>query len=125
MLNSTQEVQALGDDNLLIGKATNRSYIKAAMMEYFRANDSINALMLGVEVGQVVQAHVPITVSCSSDLTNYIVAFLIGAGQYLYFGCSQWCSERKVLPAAWHIEYDKPLGAPKGPAQYVSGVRSR
>ena len=40
-------------------------------------NDSINSLMLGAKVGQVMQAHVPINVSCSSDLTDYISAFLI------------------------------------------------
>ena len=76
-----REVQeALGDDNLLIGKAPNQSCVKAAMIEFFQPNnDSINVLMLGAEVAQVVQAHALINVSCSIDLTDYIAAFLIGA----------------------------------------------
>ena len=82
LLDLTREVQeALGNDNLLFGKFPNQSYVKAIQMEYFEPNkDSINALMLGVEIGQVVQAHVPINVSCSSNLMDYIAAFLVGAG---------------------------------------------
>ena len=90
------------DDNLLFGKFPNQSYVKAIQMEYFEPNkDSINALMLGVEVGQVVQAHVPINVSCSSNLTDYIAAFLVGAGQYSYFGCGQWRSTGDTRPVIW------------------------
>ena len=127
LLNLTREAQeALGDDNLLIGKFPNQSYVKAIQMEFFEPNnDSINALMLGVEVGQVVQAHVPINVSCSSDLTDYIAAFLVGAGQYSYFGCGQWRSTGDTRPVIWRKEYDKPIGSPLSSAQYVSGIWSR
>ena len=77
LINLTREVQeALGDNNLLIGKIANQSYVKAAQIEFFEAsNSSIQSLLLGVSVGQVMQAHVPINVSCTSDLTDYIAAF--------------------------------------------------
>ena len=71
-------------------------------------------------------AHVPVNVPCSGDLTDYIAAFLIGAGEYAYFGCGDWLSEGDdTRPLTWHPEYDKPLGAPKGPAQYKDGVWTR
>ena len=84
----------MGNDNLLIGKVANQSYVKAAQIEYFEAsNSSIQSLLLGASVGQVMQAHVPINVKCTSDLTDYIAAFLIGAGEYSYFGCGHWLSQ--------------------------------
>ena len=48
LLNLTREVQeALGDDNLLIGKVANQPYIKAAMIKYFEpSNSSIQSLQL-------------------------------------------------------------------------------
>ena len=128
LLNLTREVQeALGDDNLLIGKVANQSYVKAVQIEVFKAsNSSIQSLLLGAEVGQVVQAHVPVKVSCTSDLTDYIAAFLVGAGKYAYFGCGNWYAEgNDTSPLTWRAEYDKPLGDPKGPAMYKAGVWTR
>ncbi len=126
LLNLTREVQeALGDDNLLIGKVANQSYVKAVQIEGFRAaNSSIQSLLLGAKVGQVMQAHIP--APCTGDLTNYMAAFLIGAGEYAYFGCGHWNAEGDdTTPLTWHPEYDKPLGAPNGPAQYNAGVWTR
>jgi hypothetical protein len=126
LLNLTREVQeALGDDSLLIGKVANQSYVKAVQIESFRAtNNSIQSLLLGAKVGQVMQAHIP--APCTGDLTNYMAAFLIGAGEYAYFGCGHWNAEGDdTTPLTWHPEYDKPLGAPKGPAQYNAGVWTR
>ena len=128
LLQLTKDVQnALGDDKLLIGKTANQPYVKAVMIEYFRpSNDSIVELMLGVEVGQVVEAHVPITQNCHEDLTDYIAAFLIGAGKYCYFGCGIWSTENDNDQAFfWKPEYDKPLGAPTGPATYNNGIWRR
>ena len=128
LLQLTKEVQnALGDDNLLIGKVANQSYVKAFQMEYFTpSNDSIVELMLGVEVGQVVEAHVPITQDCREDLTDYIAAFLIGAGKYSYFGCGNWATFNNDTGSfVWKSEYDKPLGAPTSTATYVNGLWRR
>ena len=128
MLNLTRDVQeALGNDKLLIGKVPGQPYVKAVQIEVFRPdNNSINELLSGLSTGQVVQAHVPTNVPCSSDLTDHIAAFLIGAGKYYYFGCGNWnATGDDTRPLTWRPEYDKRLGAPKGPAQYNSGVWTR
>ena len=129
MLNMTRDVQkALGNDNLLIGKVAAQPNVKAVQIELSRPlNFSIDELLLGEFAHQVIQAHVPISVPCSSDLTDFIAAFLIGAGQYSYFGCGHWNSTGSdTSPFTWHPEYDKPLGAPKGPAEFSSsGMWSR
>ena len=124
----TKEAQeALGDDKLLIGKAAKQPYVEGAQIEFFHAvNDSIVELMLGAQVGKVMQAHVPITQNCRDDLTNYEAAFLIGAGEHSYFGCGRWNSTNDDnTPLMWRPEYDKPLGAPNGPATYKNGVWRR
>ena len=128
LLDLTRDVQsALGDDKLLIGKVSNQSFVKSVQIEFFHPNnDSINELMLGVTNGKVMQAHVPVQVDCTGDLTNYLAAFLIGAGDYSYFGCGKWNTIRDDKTAmTWKPEYDKPLGAPRGPAIYNNGVWKR
>ena len=128
LLQLTKNVQeALGDDNLLIGKVSNQSYVKAVQIEFFSpSNNSIVELMLGATVGQVVQAHVPVSQNCHEDLTNYMAAFLIGAGKYSYFGCGNWNTQNDDTSAfIWKPEYDKPLGEPTGPAIYNNGVWMR
>ncbi len=130
MLNLTRDVQeALGENKLLIGKYPGQPYVKAVQIESFEPkNDSIVSLMLGASHGQVVQAHVPISIECSGDLTNYLASFLIGAGQYSYFGCGNWnATGNDTRPLTWLPEYDKPLGAPKSTGVYNSqtGVWSR
>ena len=128
LLQLTKDVQdALGDDNLLIGKFSNQSYVKSIQIEFFHpSNGSIIEIMLGVTVGQVIQAHVPVPEDCSGDLTNYMAAFLIGAGKYCYFGCGKWNTLNDDTSAfIWKPEYDKPLGAPTGPATYNNGIWSR
>ena len=128
MVNLTHEVQeALGDDKLLIGKVANQSYVKAVQIEFFTPdNKSINSLMLGAQAGQIMQAHVPRNVSCTGDLTDYMAAFLIGAGDYSYFGCGDWYAEGgDTSPLIWRPEYDKLIGVPKFPALYNDGVWTR
>lgn len=69
------------------------------------------------EKGHLVQAH---TGSRSDGICHQpnsteglkdLVAFLMVASRYSYFGCSNW----EDVPT-WPGEYDKPLGAPLGPA---------
>ena len=127
MLNLTHDVQeALGNDKLLIGKIPGQPYVKAVQIEGFKpSNSSINELLNGTNSGQVIQAHAEGT-RCTEDLTNWIAAFLIGAGENYYFGCGAWnANGNDTEPLTWHPEYDKPLGAPKGPAQHNSGVWTR
>ena len=125
--NLTREVQtALGDDKLLIGKGPDQPYVKAVQLDRFRANnDSINALMVGVQHGKIMQAHALIGTDCTGDITNYMAAFLIGAGKYSYFGCGEWYLDgNNTEPLTWREEYDKPLGEPERPV-YASGLWTR
>ena len=127
LLNLTRDAQkALGDDKLLIGKVPDQPYVKAVQLEVFQAsNDSINDLMEGVQNGKVMQAHVPVGVDCAGDITNYMAAFLIGAGKYCYFGCGEWNAEGDdTKPLTWREEYDKPLGEPE-PAVFKDNVWTR
>ena len=122
----TKEVQeALGEDKLLIGKTTDQPYVKCAQIEFFTAsNASINELMLGVKNKKFVQAHIP--ERCTNDLTDYMAAFLIGAGENCYFGCGSWhASGNDTVPFMWHPEYDKSLREPKAPATYKDGLWER
>lgn len=66
-----------------------------------------------VRAGHIVQAHTRIICHNESDPagTADLAAFLIGAQKYTYFGCSNW----EDVPT-WPAVYDKPLGAPLGPA---------
>ena len=74
----------------------------------------------------MIQAHIPVKVSCTSDLTDYIATFLIGAEKYAYLGCGHWqATGDDTSPLTWRAEYDKPLGAPNGPAKYSNGVWTR
>ena len=122
----TKEVQeALGGDKLLIGKTTDQPYVKCAQIEFFSAsNASINELMIGVKNKKFVQAH--ISERCTNDLTDYMAAFLIGAGENCYFGCGNWdTTGNDTVPFMWHPEYDKSLGEPKTPATYKDGIWKR
>ena len=133
LLNLTRDVQAaLGDDKLLIGKVPDQPYVKSVQIEMFHANNaSINNLMLGVEMGKVIQAHVALTDlkhigGCAGNIADHLAAFLIAAGKYSYYGCGEWNTTGNSTEAfAWRPEYDKPLGAPLGPAGYKSGVWKR
>ncbi len=127
LLNLTRDVQkALGEDKLLIGKVPDQPFVKSIQIEFFAAkNDSINDLMEGVRNGKVVQAHVPVGIDCTGDVSNYMAAFLIGAGKYSYFGCGNWNAVGdNTKPLTWKGEYDKPLGEPEVPV-YKDGKWSR
>ena len=128
LLNLTRDVQAaLGSDRLLIGKEADQPYVNSAQIEFFKANnDSINELIEGAKNGKVMQAHVPIEVSCRGDLTDYLSAFLVAAGKYSYYGCGNWTTSGNDTTALfWHPEYDKPLGAPLALATYEGGQWKR
>ena len=128
LLQLTEDAQQqLGNDRLLISKVSNQPYVKAVQIEFFKPNnESINNLTEGVKNGKVVQAHVPIFIDCRGDLTDYIAAFLIGAGKYCYFGCGRWnATGDDDYSWHWRPEYDYPLGEPAGPASYVNGVWKR
>ena len=128
LLNLTREVQdALGNERLLIGKVPDQPYVKAAQIEFFHPNnDSINNLTEGVRNGKVMQAHMALGAPCEGDITDYLAAFLVAVGKYSYYGCGIWSTTGNDSSSFfWHPEYDKPLGAPLGPATYTGRVWKR
>ena len=130
LLTLTHDVQQkLGDDKLLIGKVPDQPYVKAVQIEFFEPNnDSINSLMEGVKNGKVMQAHIGLRKnnSCKGDITNTLAAFLIGAGNYSYYGCGNWyASGDDDTPWYWRPEFDYPLSEPVGPPSYTGGVWKR
>jgi hypothetical protein len=69
-------------------------------------------IMTETEDGHLVQAHT--SSICHGDAKEGLadlIAFLMVARPYSYFGCSNW----QDVPT-WPAAYDQPLGAPLGPA---------
>ena len=71
--------------------------------------------------GRLVQAHAGYGEDgtsdehCSKGVTNSLAAFLIGAGERSYYGCSRgWKVQADPVEDAWRSEYERPLGKPTG-----------
>ena len=62
---------------------------------------------------------------CSAEaLALSLSAFLIGSGKYTYFACTDgWDVNSGWSPQQRPKEYDRPLGAPLGPASRAVGAR--
>ena len=131
LLQLTEDMQQqLGNDKLLIGKVPDQPYVKAIQIEVFVPNNrSITALMEGVKMGKVVQAHMGHLPAdgCKADMTSYIAAFLIGAGKYSYYGCGPWNASGVGNNTSWYWrpEFDYPLGEPVSAASYANGIWKR
>ena len=123
--------QTLMDNNQSIMISNNyvTPGVIATQIEGFYASEgSIKLLMGYVNQGLLVEAHAGyqtdgIDNHCQ-NIINSLSAFLIAAGEYSYYGCSQgW-----YIQPDWivnHSEYHKPLGKPNGPATLNNGVYSR
>lgn len=110
--------------SVLISNGWYTEGIMAVQLESFGANkESIELLQEYARKGIVVQAHAGYGEDCR-NITNVLAAFLIGAGEYSYFGCSRgWYIEPDWI--VWHPEYDKPLGKPNSEAFFRFGVYHR
>ena len=93
--------------------------VKATMMEGFSASEgSITSLIKVSKAGYLVQAHAGYAANGEDNhcehIENSLAAFLIGAGNYSYYGCSTgWFVDKDHMDwLTWHPEYDKPLGHP-------------
>eukprot|EP00927_Polykrikos_kofoidii_P046470 TRINITY_DN40705_c0_g1_i1.p1 TRINITY_DN40705_c0_g1~~TRINITY_DN40705_c0_g1_i1.p1 ORF type:complete len:475 (+),score=90.50 TRINITY_DN40705_c0_g1_i1:61-1425(+) len=117
-----------GSSGLLIGKVSSQLGINAFMIEMFHADAaSIVELQAGATQGYLVQAHVSVNdavTQCGCDCyTDHLAAFLVGAGDYSYFGSGTWISKslgevtRQWCPAI----YDRPVGRPLSDAVLVAG----
>jgi hypothetical protein len=69
--------------------------------------------------------------NCAAGITNSLAAFLVAAGEYSYFHCASGWQSEAAWPAAhdawlaWRDEYNRPLGAPHGPAKRTGDVWTR
>ena len=99
-----------------------------SMIESFGPNNnSIHELQVAAANDRGVQAHAG--ARCEAVTVDHIAAFLIGAGHRALFGCGPWSSAWQPgaldIAKAWLPEYDKPLGLPKGKAEYKAGLWRR
>ncbi|XP_062514276.1 uncharacterized protein LOC134189897 isoform X2 [Corticium candelabrum] len=127
-----QDLQRALGDNVLIANNDLVPGVGATMIEGFGADEnSIKHLQESSKQGKLVQAHAGYHPDGQDNhcknITNSLAAFLIGAGNYSYYGCSRGWS---VSPSnmdwlVWHPEYDKPLGKPMGPATKQGDVYTR
>lgn len=105
--------------------------VNGAMIENFRAdNASLQLLFEAVAQGKIVEAHAGYgqdgTDNHCEGVTNSLSAFLIGAGERSYYGCSRgWKIAEDPMDTVWHAEYDYKLGAPLGPATLSGTVYTR
>lgn len=116
----------------LIGKKSYQQGINAYQIEFFApSEDMIQELMAGVAKGYLVQAHVgvnePVTTCGCKCMEDSAAAFLIGAGNNTYYGTGAWIAAGlEDVQVRWCPDlFEKPLGAPLGPAAQSKGVYTR
>ena len=126
-----QELQRRLSDagkGVLISNNVQYDQVYGQMMEGFQANErSIYMLKACAAAGHLCQAHAGYRgtehSSNCEDITDVLAAFLIGAGEHSYFGCSRgWYFDTWNH---WNSEYDKKLGAPKGDGVKQGSVWTR
>jgi len=117
-----QELQEqLGNGVLIANHAYTMPGVSATQIESFAADeDSIILLNQSAALGKLVQAHAGYSEDssdnhCSNNVEQALAAFLIGARENSFFGCSRsWNVDTDPVADVWHEEYDRPLGAPTG-----------
>ena len=116
-----QELQAALPGGVLVANGKDIDGVRGRMLEDFAANEeSIEELRACAATGRVCQAHAGYkgaeNATGCADITDALAAFLIGAGERSYWGCStDTGSDGAWYYDAWHRwnpEYDLPLGAP-------------
>ena len=104
-------------------------YSYATQIERFEANqECIEQLMGYATDGVLAQAHAGYQPDGNDnhcqDVNNSLSAFLIGAGKYHYYGCSQgWYIEPDWVK--WHYQYSLPLGEPLSDAVLNGSIYTR
>lgn len=122
-----QQLQArLGGGLLIANAGVDMPGVSGAMIEFFGPDEeSIQKLLRSVALGKVVLAHA----QCGGGgaaITDSLAAFLVAAGPYSYYGCSNgWSVQTDPITQAWRPEYNQALGVPRGPAVKVSGIYRR
>ena len=72
------------------------------------------------ERGMLTEVHT----KCPPNVLN-VAGFLVAAGTNSFFGCGAWYETAASGGPRWYEIYDKPLGAPKGPAKVMGKVWTR
>ena len=118
-----QDLQKSLGDNVLVANNYLLPGVSSTMIEGFHSNEaSILQLQKAASEKKLVEAH-----ARCKNITDSLAAFLIGAGEYSYYGCSSgwYVDETHMDWITWHPEYDKPLGKPTGPATKEGDVYTR
>merc|ERR1711957_799550 len=112
----------MGNNQMSVAKGPS---VTGMMFEDWRGSEfCIRRLQTAVKRGLLVQARTGKDTSCPNDGdVNEMAAFLIGAGEYSYYHCSQgWHSQPKWPKVSdewldWLPVYDRKLGRPLGPGK--------
>eukprot|EP00117_Sycon_ciliatum_P013565 scpid73358/ scgid14184/ len=115
----------LGDSKIIISNNKDYADVNGRMLERFITKDfdgntaylDLAALMHEATYPHLVEAHAE---PCNASVRNLtLAAFLIGAGDYAYYGCSDgWDVDSGWL--TWYDDYSKKLGAPLSNATTIS-----
>jgi hypothetical protein len=117
-----------GSTGVLIGKKPDQEGINAYQIEMFGpSKENIEEFMTGVEQGYLVQAHVAYMKYGSYPDVDTLSAFLIGAGDYSYYGTGGWISDSlNDVQQRWSRDlFERPLGMPVGKAELEGDTYTR
>ena len=123
--------QLLKRGPLLANHAYSMPGVNAVQIESFLPNEEgIAVLQWCARRGKLAEAHMGLNkgyTPCETDegIQDYLAAFLIGAGDYAYFGCGRWFSNVTDISSQWKASYDRPLGTPEGLGIKTGTVYSR
>ena len=118
MLSTQTGIEKLKQGGLLVSNNDYIEGVKSTMLEGFKpSNGSITQLIEGARLNIAVLAHGGYGEDCADMGSGSLPAFLIGAGEGSFYGCSHAWTFR----TGWnefYPEFSKPLGAPHGNASY-------
>ena len=89
--------------------------VKAATRDYVPDGDQLAALMRDGKNGLLVEVHVDDCKVGNAMYNASLAAYLIGASNYSYYACTKGWGFSDGW-SVWSPDYNRPLGAPLGPA---------
>eukprot|EP01084_Bolivina_argentea_P200198 342373_1 len=131
MLAQLQKTLGDHDQSIMISNNYVTNGVIATMIEHFEANkDYIEKLIGYAKQGILVEVHAGDVTDGNDNhcknIINSLSAFLIGAEEFSYYGCSH--TNAWYIEPDWirdHPEYHKPLGKPDGDAVLKNNVYTR
>lgn len=117
-----------GSTGVLIGKKSYQEGINSYQIEFFHPDEaSIIELQAGASKGWLIEAHVgvndPVTTCGCECMNDVVAAFLVGAGDYSYFGSGTWITKSlDEVSRQWCPElFERPLGRPYSDGHMFDG----